>query len=176
MCFSGKGARILLAVLLAFISLIALSGLTTAQETAPVCFWSDQGPVCVERAVGLDAEGLLAALLAGPTFQERAQGLWSAIPKGTTLEEVELALSGVEGGQPGKTVVVRLRVPLVGLRTLDHTTFEIIVHQIGWTLEPLEWQNLHIQAWDTSAEEFVPLAAFLPEIPAPRKETVLGGE
>ncbi|MDW7990723.1 MAG: hypothetical protein RMK65_00990, partial [Anaerolineae bacterium] len=56
---------------------------------ASLCFWSDQGLACVERAlpaVGITtAEDpatrgttLLRALLAGPTPQERAQGLTSA--------------------------------------------------------------------------------------------------
>jgi len=136
--------------------------------TSPVCFWSAQGLVCVERAAGPEPEELLAALLAGPTPQERARGLWSAIPDGTTLEELEV--------QADRTVIVRLGVPLESLLGLDHTTFEIIVNQIGWTLEPLDWRDLRIQTWDLSVGEFVPLAAFLPEIPAPRKETVLTGE
>ncbi|MFQ6100273.1 MAG: fibronectin type III domain-containing protein [Anaerolineae bacterium] len=174
------GLALLLLGALAAVSLSAAPAEEGVQESGrgagPVCFWSAQGPVCVERAVGvgatgLDAEGLLAALLAGPTSQERAQGLWSAIPGGTTLEGVELALSGTEV-QAGETITVRLRVPLEGLQTLDHDNFEIIVQQIGWTLEPLEWGDLRIQTWDSSAREFVPVAAFLPEIPAPRKETV----
>jgi len=138
-----------------------------------ICFWSEQGPVCVERPIevgvaGLEPEGLLAALLAGPTAGEQAQGIWSAIPEGTTLERLEV--------QPGYTVVVRLRVPADALRDLDHATFEVIVQQIGWTLEPLGWRDLRIQTWDSIAEEFVPLATFLPEIPSPRKEAVLEGE
>jgi hypothetical protein len=146
-----------------------------------VCFWSAQGPMCVDRATDiasarLDPEGLLAVLLAGPTPLERAQGLWSAIPEGTTLKGLELALGGTEGVEPARTVVVRLGMPLHALRNLDHATFEIIVHQIGWTLEPLGWRDLRIQTWDPSVGGFVPLAAFLPEIPAPRKETVLSGE
>ncbi len=143
------------------------------EEVTPVCFWSAQGPICVERpvesgAAGPDAEGLLAALLAGPTPQERARGIWSAIPEDTTLEGLEV--------RPDGTVVVRLGVPLEPLRLLDHTTFEIIVHQIGWTLEPLGWRHLHIQTWDPIAGEFVPLAVFLPQVPALRKETALTGE
>jgi len=127
-------------------------------------------------AAGLGAEGLLTALLAGPTAEERAQGLWSAIPEGTTLEGVEFALSGAEGVHSDRAVVVRLGVPLGALRGLDHGTFEIIVYQVGGTLEPLGWRDLRIQTWDPAAGEFVPLAAFLPQIPAPRKETVLSGE
>ncbi len=153
--------------------LAAFAGTAAAQEPPPVCFWSVQGPVCVERpvelgAAGLDPEALMAALLAGPTAEERAQGIWSGILEGTTLEGLEV--------RPDGTVVIRLGVPLESLQFLDPTTFEIIVRQIGWTLEPLGWRDLRIQTWDPSVGEFVPLADFLPEIPDPRKETVLSGE
>ena len=143
------------------------------EGVGPVCFWSEQGPVCVERPIelgadGLDPGGLLAALLAGPTAEERTQSLWSAIPEHTTLEGWKV--------WPDGTVVVRLGVPLDALRTLDHGMFEAIVQQIGWTLDPLGWQDLRVQTWDPIAEEFVPLATFLPQAPAPRKDTVLSGE
>ena len=109
----------------------------------------------------------MAALLTGPTAEERAQGLRSAIPEGTTLEKLEV--------RPRQVVLVRLKMPLRALQDLEHDAFEIIVHQIGWTLEPLGWRELCIEAWDSTAGEFVPLADFLPEIPSPRKETILTG-
>ncbi len=134
----------------------------------PVCFWSDGGPVCVERAVGLSAAGvpdarrLLETLLAGPTAAERARGLYSAIPTGTTLDGVDV--------HPDLTIVVRLEVPPEALRPLDPLTLEIIVEQIGGTLEPLRWRDLRIQTRDPATGAFVSLADFLPEIPAPRKD------
>jgi len=142
------------------------------RESGSICFWSAQGPVCVERPVKVrgteqDTEELLAALLAGPTVEERARGLLSAIPEGTTLETLDV--------QPDQIVIVRLDVPLESLRDLDPDTFEIIVHQIGWTLEPLRWEELRIETWDPVIGEFVPLADFLPEIPSPRKEAALTG-
>jgi hypothetical protein len=138
-----------------------------------VCFWSVQGPVCVERPVemrdaGLVPESSLAALLAGPTAEERARGLWSAIPQGTALDGLDV--------RPDGTVIVFLVVPPGSLRSLTHDAFEAIVEQIGSTLEPLNWRDLRIQTWDPLVEQFVPLAAFLPQIPPPRKETVLDGE
>ena len=168
-----KGIQILPLVALAVILLAAFSASASAQASTPVCFWSAQGPVCVERTIGasvtgLDSKGLLGALLVGPTSQERARGLWSAIPAGTRLDDLQV--------QPDRTVIVRLRVPPDALRSLDSMTFEIIVNQIGATLEPLRWRDLRIQTWDPGAGAYVPLAAFLPPIPAPRKETVPGGE
>jgi len=138
-----------------------------------LCFWSDQGPVCVERAVEMgpaalpDPEGLLVALLAGPTARERARGIWSAIPAGTTLEGLEV--------RPDGTVTVRLGVPFDSLQGLDHATFEAIVWQLALTLEPLGWRDLRLQTWDPIDGEFVPLASFLPRIPAPRKEMAADG-
>jgi len=114
----------------------------------------------------LGAEESLEALLAGPTAAEQAQGLWSVIPAGSALEELQL--------QPDGTVIVRLEVPEQVLANLSHEAFEAIVEQIGTTLEPLEWRDLRIQvrrpALMGGEDEFVSLADFLPEIPAPRKE------
>ncbi|RLC77033.1 MAG: hypothetical protein DRI81_09265 [Chloroflexi bacterium] len=163
-------AKILLSILLAFTSLIAFFSLTAAQEPVTVCFWSAQGQDCVERwrrlgSTGTEVEGLLATLLEGPTAAERARGVRSAIPVGTVLGEPPL--------QSGGTVTVYLKMPPDALRTLDHASFEVIVEQIGWTLEPLGWRDLRIQVWDPVAGAHVPLSAFLPQIPVPRKETAL---
>jgi hypothetical protein len=118
----------------------------------------------------VSAQGLLVALLAGPTAEEQEQGLWSAIPEGTTLQGLDVGAD--------RTVVVRLQVPAEALREIGHEIFEIIVHQIGWTLTPLEWRDLRIQTWDPGAGQFVSLADFLPVIPAPRKEVApaVGGD
>lgn len=142
-------------------------------EESAICFWSAQGPVCLDRhaesrPAGQAPEAMLAALLEGPDAEERSRGLWSAIPEGTTLAELR--------DRPDGTVIVRLAVPPAVLDDLDHGTFEIIVQQIGMTLRPLNWRDLRIQTRDPATGTFVPLAEFLPEIPPPRKETVLGGE
>jgi N-acetylmuramoyl-L-alanine amidase len=170
--------RLLLAIVLVGLLLasglpVASAGPTPTQPLPPICFWSSQGPVAVERpveikAAGLEADGLLAALLEGPTPEQEAQGLWTGIPQGTTLAGVEV--------RPDGTVIVRLRVPPEELERLDHGVFEVIVRQIGWTLESLGWRDLHIQTWDPAAEDYVSLADFLPELPSPRKETVLSEE
>lgn len=154
-------------MLTAFLLFVLLPARSSTQGSAPVCFWSDGGLACIERAPGMgvaglpDARSALEALLAGPTPQEQAQGLWSAIPSGTTL-------AGVDVG-PDLTVVVRLDVPPEALRPLDPMTLEIIVEQIGGTLEPLHWRDLRIQTRDPETGAFVPLADFLPEMPTPRK-------
>jgi len=144
MSSGGKGVKVLLVAFLAFISLIVLSSLTSAQETTPVCFWSAQGPVCVERAVEVQAarpepRELLSALLAGPTAEERARGLRSAIPEGTALSSVQVFST---------TFTVRLVLPDEALSRLDGMTVEEIVQQIAATLEPLGWRDLRVEALD----------------------------
>jgi hypothetical protein len=179
---SASRASVLSRPALCLLSLLLLSiwaAPAAAQEgtgqATPVCFWSIQGPVCVERAAGIgvavaggDLERALALLVAGPTARERALGLRSAIPEDTVLAEVWI--------DPDGTVIVRLHVPPDALRDLDHDAFEAIVSQIRWTLEPFHWRDLRVQTWNPLTQQFVALAAFLPEIPSPRKETVLGGE
>ncbi|MBN1814384.1 MAG: fibronectin type III domain-containing protein [Anaerolineae bacterium] len=153
------------------VAFAAPSSVGAVAQTAAVvvCFWSDQGPVCVERSVAEESgEALMAALLAGPTSEEQTQGLWSAIPRGTTLDRVETGSDD--------TVAVYLRVPQAALESLDPTTFEVIVRQVGGTLEPLRWRDLRIQAWNASTRAFVPLASFLPETPVLRKEALLPDE
>jgi uncharacterized repeat protein (TIGR01451 family) len=133
-----------------------------------IVLWSAQGPVAVERSDGLSIasagpEGRLRELLAGPTAEERAQGLRSAIPAGTSLVEMVR--------EADDTVVVRLAVPEGPLETLDHGTFEAIVRQIGGTLDAVGWRELRLEARDPVSGAFVPLAQFLPSLAAPRKET-----
>ena len=137
-----------------------------------VCFLSEQGPVCVERA-GADAlagggvrvapELLLSSLLAGPTAEERARGLRSAIPGGTVLEDVQVLST---------TFTVRLVLPAEALAGLDTMAVEEMVEQVAATLEPLGWRDLRVEALDPATHEFRSLSDFLPPLPAPRKETL----
>ncbi len=146
---------------------------------ARLCFWSDRGPVCVERATfaagsaeqrdeSARGAAFLRALLAGPTSQEKAQGLISAFPPGTRLAGFRL--------EPDRTAIVQLEVPPEALSLLDPAAFEAMVWQLAGTLEPLGWQDLRVQTRDPATGEIVPLAAFLPEMPVPRKESVSGEE
>ncbi|MCS7178281.1 MAG: N-acetylmuramoyl-L-alanine amidase [Anaerolineae bacterium] len=158
--------------------LVLLPPATHSLDVAPpsrLCFWSDQGVACVERALlavstaaATDdtARGiaLLRALLAGPTPHEKAQGLTSAFPPGTRLAGFRL--------EPHRTAVVQLEVPATALSPLDPAAFEAMVGQLAGTLEPLGWQDLRIQTRDPATGAFIPLATFLPEMPVPRKETV----
>ena len=141
------------------------------EEAGPVCFLSEQGPVCVGRA-GADArtdtdvtpEALLSSLLAGPTAEEQARGLRSAIPEGTALESVQVFST---------TFTVRLVLPDEALAGLDGMAIEEIVAQIAATLEPLGWRDLRVEALDPATHEFRSLADFIPPLPAPRKQMLL---
>jgi len=58
-------------------------------EPVAVCFWSDSTLYLASRELGEGADLLTEtalALLDGPTAEETAQGLWSAIPAGTQLQ------------------------------------------------------------------------------------------
>jgi hypothetical protein len=147
----------------------------TSVGAQALCFWSDHGPACVERALpslqGIRPEdeaaqgmALLRALLAGPTLQEQARGLVSAFPPGTRLTGFRL--------EPDRTAVVQLDVPAEALSPLDPGAFEAMVWQLALTLEPLGWRDLRVQTRDPSSGNLVPLAHFLPEMPVPRKESV----
>jgi len=117
--------------------------------------------VAVPRTVGSAPGDRLAALLAGPTPQEQARGIFSAIPPRTSPAGLDV--------RADRTVIVYLDVPAEHLRRLDADTFEAIVQQLGATLEPLGWRDLRIQARDPATGAFVPLASFLPALAAPRK-------
>ncbi|MDY6876336.1 MAG: N-acetylmuramoyl-L-alanine amidase [Chloroflexota bacterium] len=139
---------------------------------SPVCFLSEHGPICVERP-GADViasaraapELLVSALLAGPTAEERARGLRSAIPEGTVLESVQVFST---------TFTVRLILPAGALAGLDALAVEEMVEQVATTLEPLGWRDLRVEALDLATHEFRSLADFLPPLPAPRKEMLPG--
>ncbi len=152
------------------IHLRAVTETVTSQGAGiPLCFWSDQGPACGAR-VGLaqarvaDPAAILQALLSGPTPEERARGLTSAIPPGTTLADFRTA--------PDGATVVSLDIPPQSLRAMSPEAIEAAYWQIAHTLEFLDWRDLRVQARDPATGEFVPLASFLPDLPAPRKETV----
>ncbi|MGD8969228.1 MAG: N-acetylmuramoyl-L-alanine amidase, partial [Anaerolineae bacterium] len=164
--------RTLLLAQVALLLVLALGGETAAQGPPPdahIILWSTSGPVAVERPVKAptarpDPELLLRQLLEGPTTHELAQGLRTAIPQGTELEQV-LRL-------PQEALVVRLSMPPAKLQQLTHETFEMVVNQIGDTLTPIEWSDLRIQVQDPETGDFIPLADFLPEIAVPPKDTV----
>ncbi len=148
----------------------AITETVTSQGTGiPLCFWSDGGPACVTR-IGLATAGVadptatLQALLSGPTPDEQARGLTSAIPPGTALADFRMASDG--------TTVVSLDIPPEGLRAMSPEAIEAAYWQIAQTLEFLDWRDLRVNVRDPATGQFVPLASFLPDLPAPRKETV----
>ncbi len=196
---SHSSVRILSALTLAltaFLIVVALSANTAhttvaADETGawagPVCFYQHGYPICVERAdfdAAATPEALLAALLTGPTPDERAQGLDSALPPDTRL-------AGVETN--GQAITVQLAFPVgylahdEGQTTKDERrgtseearslaprfsplAAEAIIEQIIQTLLPLGYRDFHVLAQDPSApDSFRPLSAYLPPITVPPK-------
>ncbi len=168
-----------LALALLAAALLPISrSLAVRQEPGAICLWSEEGPVATVRSVqarsaALEPEELLNALLEGPTSEEAAHGFSSAIPPGTTLDSVVTGPSGA--------VTVGLQVPEDALQAIDHASFEIIVQQLGRTLEPLDWRDLHIETRDPESGDYVPLASLLPQIdvagkdPAPSTQEAAAG-
>jgi hypothetical protein len=164
----GRTTLIMLVTLLVVLIASQLSASSALAYAAySICFWSDRGPLVAQRVEAdaqistFDPEAALIALLEGPTDEEREEGLWTAIPAGTTLAGIEV--------EPGNVALVRLLVPDRGLTQLNHESFEVAVVQIGSTLEPLHWKDLRVSTWDAGTRTYVPLADFLPEISIPGK-------
>ncbi len=139
-----------------------------AQEAASLTlyFYRDGQMVPVQRMVPsrgdtqVDAEALLAELLAGPTAAEEAQGLVSPLPPGTELIAVTVS---------GEAVTIDLRIPLDFLRgELDPDSSDAIVEQMVMTLHPLNLHHIQVHAEDES-RNLVPVSDFLLRlsIPAP---------
>jgi len=138
----------LLSLLTVLIILLSAGSYVAADDPPPpnqIFLWSSHGPVPVDRGAEIAAsdagsagpERLLLELLEGPTTEEMAQGLTTAIPQGTTLADV--------AHNPDGTVIVRLEIPHNSLVGLSHEAFEVIVNQIGDTLKSLDWRDLRIQ-------------------------------
>ena len=93
------------AILLAGLFLVAsLQSLGRAQapvEDTLVCFRRGVDVYCVERSLSSDGgvmqrlQAALEALVAGPTPEEQAAGIWSAIPGGASLVQINVERSRV---------------------------------------------------------------------------------
>ena len=143
-------------------------------EFGPLCFYRAGQLNCITRAerTAPTPRTLLAALVDGPTPQERAQGIESALPVGTRLMDVQAQ---------GATVTVCLALPsgyldteagLLGTTTprLDALTCEAIVEQMAHTLLPLGALNVHVLAENPAAPGTCrPLSTYLPPLTVPSK-------
>ena len=175
------------------IAVLALSAGTASMPVAadgpgaasgPICFYQNGHPACVERpgisaltaARAITPESLLDTLLAGPTPEERAQGIESALPPGTQLISVQAA---------GPAITVRLTFPAGYLDAsstsqsgesfqparFDAYVSDVIVDQIVNTLLPLGYRDFRVEAQDPSAPGvFRALSDYLPPVTIPPKE------
>ncbi len=132
------------------------------QAPPSLCFWRDGEPFCrpVVRAAGTASPtvwAMLDALLAGPSPQEQAQGIVTAIPAGTRLE-------GLARRGDVITLYLRLEAP----DQLDFETVEATVEQIARTLDSLGYDHVRLLARPPDGA-WRPLSAYLPPLPLPRK-------
>ncbi len=154
-----------------------------AARAGHLCFYQYGYPTCIERSGAdgfgtLDAvlpETVLAALLAGPTPDERDQGIETALPPSTQLISVVADDDSItiRLGFPDGFLDFDNRPPMADGRPLtafNALTSEAIVSQIFYTLFPWGYRNIHVEAQDPSMPDvFRPLSDYLPPVTIPRK-------
>jgi N-acetylmuramoyl-L-alanine amidase len=136
---------------------------TTASHAASinVCFWAGDNLRVVQRETsddGAQAEAALAALLAGPTTEETAAGVTSALPAGTTVSQLTI---------DENSVTIDFSSDLLN-GGLDDLRLDAVYRQVSWTLRPLDLpRNVYLKV------KGVPLADYLPPMPsvAPAKKS-----
>jgi uncharacterized lipoprotein YddW (UPF0748 family) len=157
-------------LLVLFLALLLVGTAPAYAEVAPpftIYYFRDGQAVPVTRPGTFrgdpqaDAQQLLAELLAGPTPDEQASGLTSALPAGTELITVTVS---------GEGIVVDLRVPLEFLSNeFDPNRSDAIVEQIVKTVHPLGLNHVEVRAAGDDGS-LASLSSFLPrpsvEVPA----------
>ena len=131
-----------------------------------VYFYRDGQAVAVPRAGLLsgdrtaDAQALIVALLAGPTSEEAAAGLTSALAAGCELVELRV---------DGESATVDLSLPPNFVEHLrDPALIDAIVDQVVKTLHPVGLNRILVRA-SNAASEWVPLSDLVlrPVVAAP---------
>jgi hypothetical protein len=140
---------------------------SAALASIPVCFVNNGQTACVGRlapqaaATITDQVRLLTQwLIAGPTNSERAQGVASPLPDGTTLGAV---------GVIDQRVTINLVLPDAALKALTDQQVEDINEQFA-TFTPYNFPWIAINARGTLDSGYRLLSDFLPRIEIPRKE------
>lgn len=113
-----------------------------------VIFWSDGHPRAVQRDIAeeaVPAEAALSALAAGPTEQERAAGVVSAFPPGTTVKRVEIE---------GDAVAVDFSLELV--TDVNAAWHEAVLQQLRRTLEPLGFRSFRPTVAQAPLSDYLP--------------------
>ena len=124
-------------------------------ETISVCFRSETGLYLVQRELPEGTTPLVGAaqaLAAGPTADEQANGIWSAIPAGTQLQQAVIE---------GDTVVVDFSAQVV--TDLDEVKLSDLYDQVKTTYGLL---NLATNVRVTSGGQS--LASYLPPVVEPK--------
>jgi hypothetical protein len=145
-------------------AVLGWASLATAVQVR-VCFWSENRLHMVQREIAgavATPEAALAALAAGPTDQELAAGIVSALPAGTTVNHLVAQ---------GDTVSVDFSPALLA-SPLDESWLEAVYRQVSWTLEPFEiGRNVRLTVAGTTLSDYLPPAPDI-EPPASGKTAV----
>ncbi len=173
---AGVIAVVVLVVVLTVLTRVTPStGLTpvpaasSAQATPAnaVCFVSNDQAACVNR-ISIQAAGTLTdqvraqvqSLVSGPTSDERAAGVRSALPDGATLSDLSVT---------DRDVVIDLVLPDAFLSSLTASQVEDANQQFLTTLLPFDLLRIDVMARDSTGA-FKPLSSFLPPVVQPHKE------
>lgn len=140
-------------------AIVALPTLATA-ETVAVWFYSGPTLTQVQRDIGPvepSAQAAVHALVAGPTGEEQAGGIVSAIPAGTAIVSVSIN---------GDSIAIDFSSELTA--GLSELTLERIYRQIHWTLRPFNLEShLRLTVQGRTLSSFLPPAPSI--APAPSK-------
>ena len=124
-------------LLLLLLLVLPTAGVSQAQDPvgkASLCFRRGDGGYCAQRPMNLGGDladqlrRVLEALVAGPSPEEQAEGVWSAIPQGAELTEATV---------DGARVSIYLALPAPFLKgELTPLLSDQIVEQVVKTLQP----------------------------------------
>lgn len=144
---------------------LSLTAFTAAQaETVGIAFHSGANLIQVRRELSPGAqpvEAALRALAAGPTTDEQAAGIFSAIPAGTTVENISL---------DGASITIDFSPELIA--GLSELSLEQIYRQVKWTLHPFGLDSdISLTAQGVLLSDYLPA----PRPVAPRTTKLLNG-
>ena len=138
----------------------------TAGTLSTICFVNHYSVACVDRpalssagTITDEIQSLTQWLIAGPTSGEQAQGVVSALPIGTQLDQASVI---------DKRVTIDLILPDATLAALTDQQVEDINEQFHTTFTPYNFQRIQINARGSRGGSQL-LSDFLPKIEMPRK-------
>lgn len=138
-------------VLCASVMACLMAGATvTAADTVDVFFRADGRLRVVQRTVPADADPIhaaIAALIAGPTVEEQAEGIFSAIPQGVNLNRLDVSTD---------SVTIDFSEDLLAAE-ISEVFVEAVYVQASWTLRQFDLdQSVKLTVGGQSLSSYLP--------------------